>query len=156
MPTFGLESIVQINCLHGYFIFQEQKAGEASRFMRTFSGVSLVSTGRYFTFETLADAESYSIAGNPYLGAVATKTFEGPPWEILRANGLVYDFTVDQVVPIFSIVRRASIDEAGKYFVSNGLILPGTISDDGTRVTDYAAWYLSDNGQFKYSEVSRV
>lgn len=141
---------MKIKCLHGYFKFWEPKAGVISDFSSLF-GFDLVSIDDYFTFSALEDAPRYSIIGGTYLGATATKTFEGDPWEVMRENNLVYDFAKDVIVPIASIVQKMQLDSTNRYFLSNGMILPGSLTDDGTRVTDYAAFFI--NPLFKYSEV---
>jgi hypothetical protein len=141
--------------LHGYFVFEEQRAGEVSDFMRLFE-VDLVRKDHYFTFEDLEDAPDYSIAGAPLLNTVAIATFAGLPWEVFEQNELVYDFTTGLLVPLLSITRIVSLKAAGNYFVSPGLILPGSLTDEGTRVTAYASWFSFDTMKFKYSEVSRA
>lgn len=144
---------MQIRCDHGYFFFRESKVGQISAFMSIF-GLDLVAKDDYYTFETLFDSDDFSIKGSEYLGSVATVTYAGRPWEVMRENGLVYDFTQDLVVPIETIVTTVEISEAANYFLSPGLILPGSVRDDGSRVTDYSAWYLFDSAKFKYSEVN--
>lgn len=146
---------MKINCQHGYFTFEESRPGDISRFMSLFAGLSIVSIGNRFTFEDLADAPEYSIAGKTYLGAIATATFTGTPGEIMRENKLIYDFDLGTLRPIASIVKKIKLSTASNYFLTPGLIMPGSLTDDGTRVTDYSAWYLFDSGKFKYSEVGR-
>lgn len=141
-----------IKCIHGYFKIEESQAGEISRFMNLFP-VTIVARGDHFTFKTLSTAPKHSIAGNRYLNALCTKTAEGEPWFVMRENGLVYDFEKDLVVPIQTITSRAVLVPGSNYFLSTGLILPGSITEDGTRVTDYSAWYLFDSGKFNYTEV---
>lgn len=142
---------MRISCLHGYFIFEESRAGQISEFASLFEGFILVPKDNYYTFEFLKDAPSHSIEGNTYLGAAATKTIEGRPWEILRANNLVYDFNAGELVGITSISDLAVITPANNYSLSPGLIMPGSIKDDGTRVRDYSAWFSFDSFRFKYS-----
>lgn len=122
--------------------------------MSLFTGVELVAKNDFFTFSFLEDAPNYSLKGSKYLDAAATETIAGLPSEVMRANGLVYNFQKGLVVPIASISQRVEIIEASSYFISPGLILPGSLTDRGKRVTDYAAWYLFSEGQFKYSEVT--
>lgn len=141
-----------IDCLHGYFKFNETKMGELSDFVSLFE-LDLVSVDDYFTFKFLENAPDYSIKGGTYLGALATKTFEGQPWEIMRENNLVYDFLSGLVVPISTITDRLSIYKAANYYFSDGLLLPGSVRDDGLRVKDYSAGYVFGSGKFKYSEV---
>lgn len=147
---------MRISCRHGYFIFEEERPGDVSRFLTIYSGLNIVSMGNQFTFAKLAAAPNYSIVGNPYLGTVATKTICSEPPEVMRANGLIYNYNTDKLVPLISISQRAVLAEGANYYLSDGLILPGSITDDGKRVTDYAAWYLSDVQQFRYSEVTVV
>ncbi len=107
----------------------------------------------FYTFLPLVGAPTYAIAGGKYLGASAITTVEGPPWHVMRANDLVYDFESKAVVPITSITLRAELKLTSTYLVSNGLIMPGSLLEDGSRVTDYSAWYLFGSGKFKYSEL---
>jgi len=146
---------LRINCIHGYFIFDEVTSGELSDFVSVV-GLPLARKENYFTFEALVDAPEYSITGQPYLNATAIKTYAGPPWEIMRENGLVYNFDIGLLVPIASITRTVTIAQAGNVFVSPGLILPGSLTDEGERVKDYAAWFSTDRMRFRYSEVSYV
>ncbi len=146
---------MKIKCLHGYFIFEELAPGQVSKFMSIF-GLSLVPKENYFTFSDLEDAPDFSLLGLPYLEAVTTKTFAGKPWEIFEANGFVYNYDLGLVVPILSVVQRVSIFNAGTHFLSDGLVLPGSLTDEGKRVKDYAAWFSSGHMRFKYSEVTYV
>lgn len=144
---------MKIRCLHGYFILEELDPGDASEFVSHF-GLKLAALPNGYTFEALADAPDFAIAGGLYLGAPVTKTFEGTPGEIMRENGLVYSINTGLVVPIASITTPARPQAAGNYFVANGIIQPGSVTEDGGRVKDYAAFYQRDTGWFKYSEIS--
>lgn len=144
---------MKVKCIHGYFIFDEILVGEISDFSSRY-GLTIVPSYDHFTFEFLEDAPKYSIEGGEYLGATAIATFEGEPWEVMRANGLVYDFTSGAVVPISTITQRASVNAAGRYYISNGLIIPGSLTDEGERVTDYSAHYSNAQLNFRYSEVT--
>ncbi len=151
---FGWGFTLLIKCLHGFFIFEEQRAGQISQFMSLFEGLEIVSNDAgIFTFASLVEAPSHSLEGGEYLEAPVLKTFEGEPWEIMRENGLVYNFDLDEVVPIESITQRVTLFEGQDAIFSPGLILPGSLTDEGERVTDYAAWFLFDQNRFKYSEV---
>lgn len=143
---------MRIECRHGYFKFKETRVGELANFVNTF-GFAISLSGDHFTFDSLVDAPKYSIEGQKYLGAMATKTFEGEPGEILRANNLIYNFVEDEVVLKSTITNFVEINNVGGYFVSTGFILPGSVTDDGSRVTDYLAWYLPSLNRFYYSEV---
>lgn len=146
---------MKIRCIHGYFIFEETKVGQLSDFMSRF-GFELVSVGPYYTFSDIALAPRHSLAGLDLLGVPAIATFEGEPWEVFEENSMVYDFSSGFVVPISTITQTTKIDQAGNRFVSPGLILPGSVTADGSRVKDYSAWYSRDTLRFLYSEVSYV
>lgn len=146
---------MKARCLHGFYIFEETKVGQFSDFMSYF-GLNLVPKDDYFTFEFLAQAPKYSIKGKPFLGFTAIKTFQGHPWEVFEANGVIYDFDQGTLKPINSVTQKTTVRLAGNRFVSTGLILPGSITDDGQRVKDYAAHFSQDRLKWLYSEVSYV
>ncbi len=135
-------------------MFEEVEAGQISSFM-SLMGVTLSPVDNYFTFPFLLDAKDYSILGNQYLGATAIKTYEGKPWEVMRENSLVYDFNAGEAVPISSITKNIQLSQGDGYFITNGLILPGSITDDGSRVTEYSAWFSFKLANFKYTDVTR-
>ncbi len=139
-----------IECLHGYYKFSETKPGQLSEFANLY-GLELERNGDHFTFSDLVDAPNYSLTGGLFLGAPCIFTVEGPPWEVMRKNKLVYDFQKGLVVPILAVTTVCDFVQAGFTFVSNGMILGGSITEDGSRVTDYAAFF--DQSKFKYSEV---
>jgi hypothetical protein len=143
---------MRIDCLHGYFIFSESEAGDIARFAGIFE-LDVVQKDNYFTFAQLADAPLYSIKGGTYLGADATETFEGNPWQVMEANGLVYNFQTGEIVPAESITQRIKIHLANNYYFSPGLILPGSLTDEGERITGYIAHLSLDTHRFRYSGV---
>ncbi len=143
---------MKINCLHGFYQFIEEDAGDISNFSGLF-GFDMVFEKGYYTYSFLSGAPRYAIKGSTYLGAPVTKTFEGDPWDIMRENDLIYDFTNDEVVPISTITTKVQIDSAADYYLANGMILPGSITADGTRVKEYAAHYSFATGRIKYSGV---
>jgi len=144
---------MRIECIHGYFRFFETNVGQISRFMSLF-GLEIERNGDHFTFSDLVDAPNYSILGGTFLGIPTIKTFEGPPWEVMRANRLVYDFNIGLIRPIDTVIQPVELEDAGNYYLTTGMILPGSITDDGSRVTDYAAFYSGDRASFKYSEIT--
>ncbi len=143
---------MKIDCIHGYFIFEETSSGQISEFMSRY-GLSIEKENDRFIFSDLVGAPEYSIQGALWMGAPCITTFEGPPWEIMRENGLVYNFLLGLVVPINSILQVIDVKNAGKFYISNGMILPGSVTDDGSRVTDYSAFYARERENFKYSEI---
>lgn len=146
---------MRVKCLHGYFIFEETKVGQISQFM-SYSGVPLVPKDNYYTFEKLLDAPNYSLIGKDLLGYVATKTFEGDPWLVFEENQVVYDFTLDMMRLISSVTKTTTVRNVGNRFYSPGLILPGSLTAEGSRVKDYTAWFSRDRLTWLYSEVSYV
>jgi len=141
---------VKITCAYGYFKFSETKIGEISDFISRY-GLEIELFNGEFIFSDLKDAPDFSIAGGTFLGCPTTETFEGAPWEVMRANRIVYDFSKGEVVPIESILQTVKLKAFGKFFLASGMILPGSIMEDGSRVTDYAAHFV--NPDFKYSAV---
>ncbi len=144
---------MRINCIHGYFKFEENEPGELSQFASRF-GLSIVRREDHFTFEDLKEAPTHSLVGGLFLLAPCTARFEGQPWEVMRENALVYNFSLGLVVPILTIVTVAKVRTAGNYFISSGMLLPGSLTDEGKRVTDYAAHFSFRDFQFRYSEVT--
>lgn len=146
---------MKINCRHGYFLFEEQRPGEVSEFISLF-GLELVAKDWYFTFADLEEAPKFSLTGLPYLSTVAIATFEGQPWEVFEANAMVYNYDLGLVLPILSTTNLVKLSNAGHFFVSSGLIMPGSLTDGGSRVKDYAAWFSLDTLKCIYSEVAYV
>lgn len=122
----------------------------------SYTGLRLVPWRDGYTFEFLEAAQDYSIKGKPFLGFTSTKTFAGEPWEVFEANGCVYDFSAGLLKPITSITTITKIKLVGDRWSSPGFILPGSVTDDGERVKDYAAFFSRDSLRFTYSEVSYV
>lgn len=146
---------MRINCVHGYYFFEETEAGQMSDFSDLFD-LFPARSGDHFTFEGLVGAPRFSIEGGTFLGCPTTKTFEGEPWEVMRANGIVYDFINDQVVPIAGVLRSLRAKVSGNFYITSGIILAGSVMEDGKRVTDYAAFYEKNRAVFEYSEVVSV
>lgn len=146
---------MRAKCLHGYFKFTETTVGQISDYMNL-TGLSLVPKKDYYTFEFLEDAPEYSIAGKMILGFPAVRTFEGAPWEVFEANRLVYNFNLDMLQPILSVAQNVTISRGVNRYVANGLILPGSVTPDGEKVTGYDAWFSRQRNSWLYSEVSFV
>jgi hypothetical protein len=146
---------MKIKCQHGFFLFEERSPGDVSQFISLF-GFDIVPYKEKFTFDFLSTAKDYSILGNTYLGALATKTFEGEPYEIMAENDLIYDFNKNLVVNIFTVSQQIRLLKSGSLFISDGLLLPGSFNETGKRVIDFSGWFSFDNFKFKYSEVTLV
>ena len=146
---------VRVKCLHGYFIFTEMKVGQVSDFI-SMTGLELVQKNNFYTFSGLNSVPEYSLAGADFMGVTAAENYEGEPWEIFQANGLVYNFSTGVVQTISSITTRSTLKKAGNRFWSPGLILPGTLMESGLRVKDYAAWFSRDTLKWLYTDVTYV
>lgn len=146
---------MKVKCLHGFFIFEETRVGQVSDFMSS-TGLVIASRGPDYTFGPLVQAPTFSLKGTALMDATALKTFEGEPWEVFEANQVVYDFQRGLVVPIASISQKTRVSLAGNRYTSPGLILPGSVTEDGKRVRDYAAWFSRDRLTWLYSEVGYV
>lgn len=144
-----------INCRHGFFYIYEEKAGQVSAFSSLF-GLPILPKNDFYTFQPLLGVQKYSLIGKNILNLPAVKTFEGTEGEVFEANSFVYDFTTGLLKNINSVTTIVRIKQAGTYFVSNGLILPGSVTADGGRVKDYSARYSRDTQRFYYSEVTYV
>ena len=147
---------MRVRCLHGYFIFDETSVSQISDFM-SLTGLKLIPKDNYFTFEALADAPLYTLQGKDFLGFKANITYEGTPWDVFKANEVIYDFTDQKIKSINQVSLRAPLIDAGSRYQSNGLILPGSTTDGG-KVRDYLAWYSRNRGlgNWLYSEVTYV
>lgn len=146
---------MKIDCLHGYFKFSETRIGQVSDFM-SYTGFKLVPVKDYFTFESLEDAPNYSLIGKTLIDIPAIATHEGNPWEVFEANDFIFDFKLNLIRNISSVTQVIKLQKAGNRFLSPGLILPGSLTDDGNRVKDYSAWYSRERLTFLYSMVNYV
>lgn len=144
---------MRVKCLHGYFKFFEKKVGDISNFMNL-TGLELSAKDDYFTFSSLIDAPKYSLAGKTILDFVAIKTFEGEPWEVFEQNSIVYDFMLDQVLSILTVFKFADLIKTGNRYYSPGLILPGSLLSNGSKIKSYTAYW--DRTKWLYSEVDFV
>lgn len=144
---------MRIKCLDGFFVLDELEPGSISRFQSRF-GLEVSPFREKFTFKQLENPLDYAIKGQPYLGATATKTFSGEPWEIFKANSLIFDFTDGVVKQKSAVTSLFKIEQAGNYWISQGLILPGSLTTDGKKIISYSCHYFFDSMRFRYSEVA--
>lgn len=148
---------MRVKCLHGFFIFDETREAQVGDFMSK-TGLELAPWEGAYTFADLAAVPDYTLAGSLMLGAPTIKTFAGRPWDLFEQNLLVYDFTVGLVLPIAAVVLPTSIRQAGQYFVvaGGGLLLPGSITDEGKKVQSFQGWYSMERRTWRYSGVTYV
>lgn len=143
---------MKVRCSHGFFFFEEESVGEISRFCSNF-GFEIVSKDFYYTFAGLLLALDYSFENQSYLGVTALYTFEGTPWEVMRRNRLIFDFTTGTVKSIDTITTPLRLSAAANYFYADGLIMPGSLDPRGRRVTDFTGEFQDDGMKFRYTEV---
>lgn len=96
---------MRVLCRHGHYAFYPRDSAELARFS-DWADIALVQERDYFTFDGLADLETFAIKGKPYGGFLpAIKTFCGEPWEIMRENSFVWNLALEMLVPAASIVN---------------------------------------------------
>lgn len=144
---------MRITCLHGYFIIREDALGEVAKF-NSYYGLDLVAKDDYYTFELLAGAPEYSQAALAFLDYPALTTYAGKPWEIMERNGLVYDFTLRSLRPVLSVTLLASITRTHSDWISRGLILPGSLLKDLSRIVGYQGGVDLSTFNYYYSEIT--
>lgn len=145
---------MKIKCLHGFFVFEETTSGQAGDFTRLYQR-PLVPFRGAFTFEELADAPRISVKGQPWLNLVATVSFSGDPWEIMEANGWVFNLASGLLVPLTSVTIETPLTEVGSSFTAPGLIQPGSLFTEG-RIVSYQCWVARNRSSWLYSEVTYV
>ncbi len=140
---------------HGHFAFYPRKTSELSRFAKMFD-VDLVRDGDFFTFDFLAGAERYSLAGKLYLNLPALETYEGRgPWDVLKQNDFVYSTALGLLVPKASITAVMQSPRSDTYFICPTPILqPGTLDATGQQILSYDAIFNDDTFQLKIIEVA--
>ena len=135
---------MRVLCRSGYYSFYPRNERDISR-VCSFYKIELVLNNDHYTFESLKDLETYSIRGNLYSNALATKTVSGQPWEVMKANDLVYSIFLDKLVPKLSITLVAEIKEGNFYYISNsGLLQSGSFNSLGKKITSFDAEYYFD------------
>ncbi len=128
---------MNIICKHGYFIVREDKFGEVARFNSIYNQ-DLGLKDDYYTFDFLREAESYSLLAIPYLGVPAIALYEGKPWEIMEANGFIYDFTAKIVKPIATVLNQTDPIRLREGYMLSGLVLPGSWTTEDKQITGYS------------------
>jgi hypothetical protein len=143
---------MKIDCRNGFFIFNEDRAGQIADFIR-WSGLELVKWRDAYTFSGLELAPEYSILGTPFFNLVATATYQGEPWDLFEENAVVFNFLTGLVVPMATITQTVKLSQAGNKYIANGLFLPGSLLPDGKRIKSYSGYFSRDTLNFNYSEV---
>lgn len=146
---------MKVVCKHGYFSFYPGTVDDIGRFRKYFS-FDLALVGDYYTFEALKDAPRSSLKLQPYLGIPATATYEGQePWEVMKANGFVYDIENETVVHKSSILVTADIPRSNFFYMSRSfLIQPGSRVTTGQQVLSYEGEFGIGMKTLKIRELS--
>ncbi len=132
---------MRVLCRSGHFAFYPRDASELSRYMSLYK-VTLVAVDDYYTFEGISAAKSYSLEGHAYLNLTATKTHEGKPWEVFKANNFVYDLSTDSLVLKTAVRGKLSLPLSGDFYVApNPTIQPGSVFSGGNRIMSYDGEY---------------
>lgn len=142
-----------IDCLHGYFQIRETEPGQAVKFNYRYNQ-DLKLCGDYFTFSGLKGAPRFSIPTISYLGVPAKKVYEGEPWQVMKANGLVYDFILKTVRLIGDVTDQVQFNANNEYWTARGLIRPGSFDPVGQKITGYTCHYDYYMRLFRYTEFS--
>src|SRR5690349_5369503 len=141
MAWYRGRGIMRITCLHGYFIFREDQIGEIAKFNSMYEQ-DLVKKDDYFTFQLLASAPIYSVAASPWLSAaIPTATFCGQPWEVMAANGFIYNVSLKLIQAKELITTQAQFFRKYSNFMSRGLIQPGSFNTNWQQITGYSGGF---------------
>lgn len=81
---------MRVKCLHGFYIFTPETVTDRA-FFGAETGHKLVKSVYGWTFTGLAALLTFALKGQPYGGQTATVNYCGYPWDIMQANGWVYD-----------------------------------------------------------------
>lgn len=130
---------MRIDCDHGYFRIYPEKTTDVFNFQSVLSK-ELTQVGHWFTFKALGSLPWYSIEGNSYGGAAAIVTYSGYPWDVMRANGFVYNLSSDVTVPISSISRSVLLAEGSGEILSPVPVLQPGWNVRGAKITGYYGW----------------
>ena len=145
---------MRVLCRSGHYSFYPRNERDISRFC-SFYKIELVLDNDHYTFEALKDLETYSIRGNLYSNALATKTVEGQPWEVMKANDLVYSIFLDNLVPKFTITIVAEIKQGNFYYIStSGLLQSGSLNKFGKRLMSFDAEYYFDIHKLRIMDIT--
>lgn len=141
---------MRVLCRHGHMSFYPEAAGDLSMFCNYF-GSELVREDDFWTFERLQNAPSYSIKGNPYLGKTAKVSYAGRPWEVMKANDMVFNIQTGEMADKSEIsVAPINPPRVAFYFVSDvPLIQPGTLHVSGRRILSYDGYFIQDYFQLR-------
>lgn len=135
-----------VKSINGFIKYYPQEREDLIRFKSIF-GIDLYREDDYFTFENLIGIPRYSIAGMPYAGILAVKTYEGRhASDVMRENGFVYNLELEAIVPMLALPNSVNMVETLNYATTpKAFIQPGARLDGRTtRILSYSAWLSLD------------
>ena len=143
---------MRVLCRSGHFAFYPRTSSDLARFSKYFA-VSLKRENDYYTFEGLFGAKNYSLLGKPYLNLPALKTFEGSPWDVMKANDFVYHIGLGIIVPKLAVIGVVDLPLIGFYFRSKSpLLQPGVRTILGRQIMSYAAEFVYEGDALRVLE----
>jgi hypothetical protein len=143
---------MKIVCNHGYFFFYEDESGEIAKFNTLFNQ-DLVTKQGYYTFTKLKALDNYAIQGKLYGQTIAIKTYEAEPYEVMRQNNLVYNFTTQMISNKLLSLQQIEAQRCLKFYIAEGLIIPGSfIKGDTRQILGYTCKVNLNELVFRYSE----
>lgn len=140
---------MRIICKNGYYKFFPTDIGGLKFFSEIYG--SLKPEKDYFTFDALQELDNYIFAGWPIGLSIATTNYAGEKSELLKANGLTYNYTTGQIVPIVSIIGEMRIDN-GAYMASPELPQAHKFVAFN-RVTGFSSFY---DWKLKFFKIERL
>lgn len=128
---------------HGFVSFHPRVTSDVVAFTDFFD-IELVREDDYYTYPLLQGLKRYSIVGASYGGRAAVATYEGRhPWEVLRANGFVYNLALGTLVPKTSITTTVNplLVDDGYFTCETPMIQPGSLNAAGQRILSYDGFF---------------
>lgn len=99
---------MKIFCDHGFYSFIPEDMDDQAYFEAA-TGYKLARFNNRLTFAPLAALADISIKGQPYGGVAANVNYCGEPWDIMRANGFVFDLAAQKLTDLAGITKKAEL-----------------------------------------------
>lgn len=145
---------MRIVCRHGHYAFFPRGAADVQRFAQFFN-LDLVLDQEFYTFRNLKGLAFYSLKGKQYgNGPIAKVTFSGKPWEVMQANGFVYDLNSGLIVDKASIGFTTKLTRTDFYwYVETTLIQAGSFNQSGEKILNFDAELDSATNQLRVRSI---
>lgn len=130
---------MRVVCRHGHFAFYPKDQTEVLR-LKTVYDLELEAENDYFTFPGLIGLPRWSQAGLVYAAPiVASVTYEAQnPWEVMRANDVVYSLALGTLVLSASITEQVRLSQTDACAVVRKILIqPGSILPTGVPLLGY-------------------